>query len=251
MTSRIDAFLDEARRHLDRVLPEELVSLSSLGALIVDIRPEVNRELEGVMPGAIVIDRNVLEWRLDPTSPDRIAHAVEGRLVVLFCNDGYASSLAARTLQLLGLEQRHRPGRRLSGLAASSRDEARFGSAVLSTPPRWKSALRVVSPVPMPADRLAIHERSTRRSDRTAQGSRSCCPPAKCRSSKRRWPAEPRPPARRRSCWSGSFGFLAAGYLSAERLGREIASTRELSDGPFGVNLFVPSAPSDVAEVAR
>jgi rhodanese-related sulfurtransferase len=103
MTSRIDAFLEDARRHLDRVQPEDLPNELTLGALLVDIRPEHNREAEGVIPGAVVIDRNVLEWRLDPTSPDSIQSA-EGRRIVVFCNDGYASSLAARTLQLLGLE---------------------------------------------------------------------------------------------------------------------------------------------------
>jgi rhodanese-related sulfurtransferase len=104
MTSRIDALLEDARRHLDRVQPEELESARRLGALVVDIRPQENRDAEGALPGAVVIDRNVLEWRLDPTSPDRIDEATEGRRIIVCCNDGYASSLAARTLQTLGLE---------------------------------------------------------------------------------------------------------------------------------------------------
>jgi rhodanese-related sulfurtransferase len=103
MTSRIEAFLDDARRHLDRVRPDEIAVAMDRGDLIVDIRPDSNRAGEGSMPGAVVIDRNVLEWRLDPTSPDRITDAGEGRRIILFCNDGYASSLAARTLQQIGL----------------------------------------------------------------------------------------------------------------------------------------------------
>lgn len=73
------------------------------GALVVDIRPEHNRRTEGAMPGALVIDRNVLEWRLDPTSGHHLPVAEEGRRIVLVCNEGYASSLAAATLLDLGL----------------------------------------------------------------------------------------------------------------------------------------------------
>jgi rhodanese-related sulfurtransferase len=104
MTSRIESYLDDARSHLLRVLPEDLETAALDGALIVDIRPIGDREAEGTMPGAVVIDRNVLEWRLDPTSPDRIDEPLDGRRVILFCNDGYASSLAARTLQLIGVD---------------------------------------------------------------------------------------------------------------------------------------------------
>ena len=73
------------------------------GALVVDIRPDYYRQTEGAMPGAEVIERNVLEWRLDPTSPDAIAGADAERLVILVCNEGYASSLAAAVLRDLGV----------------------------------------------------------------------------------------------------------------------------------------------------
>ena len=73
------------------------------GALVVDIRPEHNRRTEGEMPGAVVIDRNVLEWRLDPTSGHHLADASIDRRVILVCNEGYASSLAAATLVDLGI----------------------------------------------------------------------------------------------------------------------------------------------------
>ncbi len=103
MTARIDDLLARARARLDRVEPADLAASLAAGDLVVDIRPEANRRDEGELPGAVVIDRNVLEWRLDPTSGFEIPAAHEGRRVVLVCNEGYASSLAAATLQDLGL----------------------------------------------------------------------------------------------------------------------------------------------------
>jgi rhodanese-related sulfurtransferase len=104
-TSRIDEVLAEARRTLPhRPTAGELPLLHAAGALIVDIRPSEQRIRDGELPGAIVIDRNVLEWRLDPTSPHRIPEATDpARPIVLVCNEGYASSLAAASLQQLGL----------------------------------------------------------------------------------------------------------------------------------------------------
>ncbi len=102
----IDELLVEARRGVDRVPPAGLAREIANGALVVDTRPADQRERDGDLPGAVVIDRNVLEWRLDPTSPDRIP-AVTGydvRIVVV-CNEGYSSTLAAATLRRLGLHQ--------------------------------------------------------------------------------------------------------------------------------------------------
>lgn len=105
MTARIDHLLAEARAGLPRrPTAAELPALAEAGALIVDIRPVEQRQRDGELPGAIVIDRNVLEWRLDPTSAHRIPGADDpDRPIVLVCNEGYASSLAAATLQQLGL----------------------------------------------------------------------------------------------------------------------------------------------------
>jgi rhodanese-related sulfurtransferase len=104
--SSIEQVLAESRRHLERVEPEQLAREMADGALVVDIRPVQNRDTEGLLPGAVVVDRNVLEWRLDPTSPDRIPEADDPeRRVILFCNEGYASSLAAETLQRVGLDR--------------------------------------------------------------------------------------------------------------------------------------------------
>jgi rhodanese-related sulfurtransferase len=102
----IAAVLAEARGRLDRLDPYEAWSAFVGGALLVDIRPEVNQRLEGTIPGALVIERNVLEWRLDPTSDARIAEAASHDVaVVVFCNEGYTSSLAAAALQDLGLHR--------------------------------------------------------------------------------------------------------------------------------------------------
>ncbi|WAE71635.1 rhodanese-like domain-containing protein [Streptomonospora nanhaiensis] len=102
--SAIERLLDGKRARLERLSPAEALRAQGEGALLVDTRPAVNREAEGEIPGALVIDRNVLEWRLDPSSPDRVPEADSvDRLIVLFCNEGYASSLAAVQLQELGL----------------------------------------------------------------------------------------------------------------------------------------------------
>ncbi|MBW9206324.1 hypothetical protein KV097_10235 [Mumia sp. zg.B17] len=102
--SAVDRLLTDCRRHIDRVQPADLEREAAAGALVVDIRPSEQRSTDGPLPGAVVIDRNVLEWRLDPTSPHRlVGHDDPGRRIVLVCNEGYGSSLAAYTLTRLGL----------------------------------------------------------------------------------------------------------------------------------------------------
>ncbi|CAM3911715.1 rhodanese-like domain-containing protein [Nocardiopsis rhodophaea] len=104
--SAIDDLLRRRRSGLDRVTPGDAHAAHTDGALLVDTRPVVNRAAEGVIPGAVIVDRNVLEWRLDPTSPYRIPEADGAdRRVILFCNEGYASSLAAAHLRDLGLRR--------------------------------------------------------------------------------------------------------------------------------------------------
>lgn len=99
----IEELLTEARGRLVRVAPEDLAAEREAGAIVVDIRPEESRRTEGDMEGAVVIDRNVLEWRLAPSSPDRILDIAAGQRVILVCNEGYASSLAAAILKELGV----------------------------------------------------------------------------------------------------------------------------------------------------
>jgi rhodanese-related sulfurtransferase len=100
----IDDVLARARSRLKRLGPEEAAAELERGALLVDTRTDAQRNEQGEIPGALVIDRTVLEWRLDPTSPHRIAEATDHRVrVILICAEGYSSSLAAASLQELGL----------------------------------------------------------------------------------------------------------------------------------------------------
>lgn len=100
----LDEYLEAARARLQRVDPGDLERAIADGAVVVDIRPEANRAEEGDLPGALVIDRVVLEWRLAPSSDARIVDLEPGQQVILFCNDGYQSSLAATTLLDLGVD---------------------------------------------------------------------------------------------------------------------------------------------------
>ncbi len=101
MTGRsIDDILADARARLNRVTPAEVPA----GAVLVDIRPAAQRASEGEIPGALIVERNVLEWRFDPRSDARLPIADRFDLpVVVFCSEGYTSSLAAAALQDLGL----------------------------------------------------------------------------------------------------------------------------------------------------
>ena len=102
----VDELLDEARASLRRVTPIEAERAAADGALIVDIRPSEQRSHDGTIPGALIIDRNVLEWRLDPAGAHRIPEVRSpDEVVIVVCNEGYASSLAARSLQQLGLHR--------------------------------------------------------------------------------------------------------------------------------------------------
>ncbi|MCU4185430.1 hypothetical protein K6U06_13740 [Acidiferrimicrobium sp. IK] len=106
--SSVGAMLEQARRALRRVGPEAAAALVAAGAVLVDIRPVDYRRDEGVIPGAWILERNVLEWRLDPASPDRlpaVGEDIYDRPVIVVCNEGYASSLAAASLRQLGLAQ--------------------------------------------------------------------------------------------------------------------------------------------------
>lgn len=115
MSKSIDQILAEARARIDRVEPGDLAAERAAGALVVDTRPREQRERDGDLPGAVCIDRNVLEWRLDPASPDRIEATGYDRRIIVVCNEGYSSSLAAATLHELGL---HRAGDLVGGFQA-------------------------------------------------------------------------------------------------------------------------------------
>lgn len=100
----VDALLAAARAGIYRPGPAEMVEARGRGALIIDTRTETQRAEQGELPGAIVIDRTILEWRLDPDSDDRIPEAVDHDIeVIVVCSQGYSSSLAAASLRALGL----------------------------------------------------------------------------------------------------------------------------------------------------
>src|SRR2546423_2933649 len=104
VTKNVDELLEDARRGLQRVEPEDAAAALDTGALLVDTRPVAQRERDGEIPGAVIVDRNVLEWRLDPASAHRIPEVRDyEQHIIVVCNEGFASSLAAATLQQLGL----------------------------------------------------------------------------------------------------------------------------------------------------
>lgn len=103
MTRSIDDLLAEARARLVRLSPREALAAQASGALLIDTRSERDRRSEGAIPGAIAIERTVLEWRLDPASGASIPEASYDAHIVIVCNDGYSSSLAAATLQDIGI----------------------------------------------------------------------------------------------------------------------------------------------------
>ncbi len=106
MSPSADDLVDEARRRIGRTEPAELESIAEAGGLVVDIRPVAQRASEGELPGALIIERNVLEWRLDPHGDHRLPDVTGfGQPVVVVCSAGYASSLAADSLRALGFKR--------------------------------------------------------------------------------------------------------------------------------------------------
>ncbi|MGW2174555.1 rhodanese-like domain-containing protein [Streptomyces sp. NPDC001705] len=103
----VDELLERVRAGYRRIAPREAYDASEAGtALLVDIRYAALRERDGVIPGALVVERNELEWRLDPRGSHRLPEATDHDVrVVVVCNEGYASSLAAESLHRLGLHR--------------------------------------------------------------------------------------------------------------------------------------------------
>jgi rhodanese-related sulfurtransferase len=106
VTSRIDRALEAARSRLRRVSAEQVPDALRRGAVLVDIRPQAQRQTEGEVPAALMIERNVLESRCDPTSDARLLQAVDDEVEwLIVCSQGYTSSLAAAALADLGLHR--------------------------------------------------------------------------------------------------------------------------------------------------
>ncbi len=120
MTSAIDRHLERVRAGISVLTVAEAAAARQAGALLVDTRPAEQRRQHGEIPGAVVIERNVLEWRLDPTSDHRHpAVAQHQGAVIVFCQEGYASSLAVATLVELGLADVHDLGGGAAAWAAA------------------------------------------------------------------------------------------------------------------------------------
>ena len=102
----IDDLLAEARTRIVRVTPHEAAARVAAGAYLVDIRPAAQRQREGEVPGSLIVERNVLEWRFDPASEARLPEATGYDVdVIILCSEGYTSSLAADALVSLGLHR--------------------------------------------------------------------------------------------------------------------------------------------------
>ena len=99
----IDDVLADARARLDRLTPGQASAEIAAGALLVDIRPAAQRAAEGEVSGALIVERNVLEWRFDPACTARLPQARYDLRVIIMCSEGYTSSLAATALRQLGL----------------------------------------------------------------------------------------------------------------------------------------------------
>ena len=103
MAITIAEMLSQARRRLDRVLPENLATEVDAGAMVIDVRDSAQRQSQGPLPGAHIVDLTVLEWRVAPSSDFRTLDVDASQKLILVCSDGYSSSLAAARLQDLGL----------------------------------------------------------------------------------------------------------------------------------------------------
>jgi rhodanese-related sulfurtransferase len=104
-STTVEALLAGARAQLERLSPQSALSASRHGAALIDIRSEAQIRRDGLVPDAVAIPRNVLEWRLDPASPDRDPELGRlGRRVIVICDEGYQSSLAAAALRGFGLD---------------------------------------------------------------------------------------------------------------------------------------------------
>jgi rhodanese-related sulfurtransferase len=107
MSAGIDRLLAAARARISEIAPHEAARLQSAGATFVDTRPAAQRAEFGEIPGALPVERNVLEWRLDPAGEHRIKTIDHARPIIVFCQEGYSSSLAVASLVDLGLTDVH------------------------------------------------------------------------------------------------------------------------------------------------
>jgi rhodanese-related sulfurtransferase len=155
-TSRIDRLLAATRARLCRIDARQVPDAVRDGAVLVDIRPHAQRVREGHVPGALPVERNVLEWRCDPTSDARLPQAVGDDVQwIVLCSEGYTSSLAAAALQDLGL---HRATDVVGGYRALQDSGALAELAAIRAP----SPARAAAPSSAASTRAAPGSRPTR-----------------------------------------------------------------------------------------
>jgi rhodanese-related sulfurtransferase len=148
--------LATARSGLVRLEPRAALAAWQSGGLLVDIRPAHQRAEEGEVPGALVVERNVLEWRFDPASHARLPQASYDLHVIVLCSEGYTSSLAAHALQQLGVQ-------RATDVAGGFQAWQRAGLPVAGGPPRLAAVPSpAVSPEDAPALRVDRDSRTVR-----------------------------------------------------------------------------------------
>ena len=136
----LDRLLARARFRLARLRPQDVGEAVENGAIVVDIRPEFQRRADGEIPGAVIVERNHLEWRLHPASSGRIEEAVDVDVHwIVICDEGYASSLAAATLRLIGL---HRATDVVGGFQAWRAAGLAVNAPGTVTPPRLAPSTR-------------------------------------------------------------------------------------------------------------
>lgn len=140
----VDDLLDDARSRLHRLSPDQAAQQVAAGALIVDIRPIWQRAGDGEVPGALIVERNHLEWRLHPGSASRVLPARPGQHWIVLCHEGYTSSLAADALNSIGVPATDVVG----GFAA-------WRAAGLPTCAGWTPADQFVASVPGRGTRAA------------------------------------------------------------------------------------------------
>ena len=134
MENELDRLLARARLRLTRLQPQEVGEAIQNGAILIDIRPQFQRQTDGEIPGAIIVERNHLEWRLHPASSGRMEEAVDTDVHwIVICDEGYASSLAAATLQMIGL---HRATDVVGGFQAWRAERLPVNSPGTPTAPR-------------------------------------------------------------------------------------------------------------------
>lgn len=135
----VEELLADARRQLVRVTPHQAAHRVRAGAVLVDIRPQWQREADGIVPGALHVERNHLEWRLHPASGASIPQAGWDTEWIVLCTEGYTSSLAAAALRSLGLDATDVVGGirawRLAGLPVGNVGIADVGGAVETVDP--------------------------------------------------------------------------------------------------------------------